>query len=132
MKESDCTGGRDALQEELADFGKTIFHAGISKARMFSVEDLNDASALHGERWVSAFLAGEDDCFLRSLVTGFLRQVAKFIKAQFLDMLHHVIAEIGLHGCFLLRCGTFYQREGQFILPEQMAVTIHEVQIEAS
>ena len=47
-------------------------------------------------------------------------------------MLHHVIAEIGLHGCFLRRSGTFYQREGQFIFPEQMAVVIHEVQIETS
>jgi hypothetical protein len=35
--------------------------------------------------------------------------------------------EIDLHGCFELRCRAFHQREGQFILPELMAIVIHEI-----
>ena len=76
-------------------------------------------------------LAGENTYF-SWCPHGFLRQVAKFVEAQFFDMLHHVIAKIGLHGCFLERCGAFCQCEGQFIFPEQLAVSIHQVQIQPS
>ena len=60
-----------------------------------------------------------------------LREVAECIQTQFFDMLHHMLCEIDLYGCFQRRGCTFHQREGQLILPEQTAVAIHQIQIEA-
>ena len=47
----------------------------------------------------------ESDCTggegaLQEGLGEFLRQVAEFIKAQCFDMLHYVVGEIDLHGCF--------------------------------
>ncbi len=82
------------------------------------------------ENCVRRGLAGENAYLFRDPIHSFLRQVAKFIKAQCVDMLHHVIAKIGLHGYFLRRCETFRQHEWQFILPEQMTVASYQIYIE--
>ena len=86
----------------------------------------------HGRARAHQGWAGENSDFFSILLRDFLWEVAKFVKMQFFDMLHHVMGEIDLHRCFQLRCKAFHQSEGQLILPEQMAVAIHKIQIEAS
>lgn len=69
---------------------------------------------------------------LQEGLEGFTRQVAEFVKVQLFHMLHHVMDEIGLQGCFQLLRGAFHQRERELIFPKQMAVAIHKIQIETS